>query len=179
MSDILWSLPFGHNQPLKLADDKYIGILRNKINWGTHRWTHKTRRLYLVTVSEWVSEWGNHRTCSFICTHIKTFPNSTILLFYICDMIFTKYFPKSKINYIYRATGLACCPNEKFWVHIWAWIKFCSHYLHFSSSSDKILFERYPWRSVVWQRALWQVVCWILCTGVSVNICPQFGMTSV
>jgi hypothetical protein len=31
-SEVLGDLPYSRNQPVKSTDDKYIGILKNKIN---------------------------------------------------------------------------------------------------------------------------------------------------
>jgi len=47
MSNVARDLTFSRNQPMKLADAPYIGILKNTLNLGSLRWT-KTRALHLV-----------------------------------------------------------------------------------------------------------------------------------
>jgi hypothetical protein len=83
ISNILHDLSFSWNEPLKLADDQYIIILKNKIeNLRCFIWNlKKTTKLGLVIYS--YIRCVSHGMCSYICTYINALANSVMLQLYL------------------------------------------------------------------------------------------------
>jgi hypothetical protein len=94
--------PFSRNQPLKSADDKYIGLLKNKL---------------IKLKKEDRTLWLSHGTCTYILMYVNAVADSVML--YLQHVFYNRIY-KTKYK-LYIASGSSTPPPKKtIWLRTWA-----------------------------------------------------------